>query len=140
MLFPKGRQRGGRLLAIAEHCLERGSSGKQAGAAGIFRVELGDVIEARDALIAVDHSLKLVQFVDQIGAAEFDFLTGAAGARGIRIDGHRQGIPFCVHWESGRVKSSRVERTILPFAARKRNPARGCWQRLSGANGRSCRL
>ena len=94
MLFAKRCQRRGGLLAIAEHRFERRPEGKQTSAARIFFVELGDVIQPGDALIAVDHSLELVQFMDEIGAAEFDFLAGAAGARRIGVDGHRRGIPF----------------------------------------------
>jgi hypothetical protein len=76
-------------------------------------------------LIAVDHPLKLVQFVDEIGAAEFDFLAGAAWARGIGVDGHRQAFRFANLRKAMGKLAAAIGRTILTCAARKQNPLAG---------------
>ena len=63
---------------IAHRVFQRQADALQAGPAGIFFVELADVVEATKRLFPLEHLLHFVEFLDQVGAAEFHLLAGAA--------------------------------------------------------------
>ena len=47
-----------------------------------------DVLQAGQILLAFDHAVDLLQFGQEVAAAELDFLARAAGTRRIGVDGH----------------------------------------------------
>ncbi len=90
-------------FALAGDLLERQLPGEQARAAGRFGVEKVDVVEAGHVLLALNHAIDFFQFGQQVGAAELDFLAGAAGAGTVMVNWHIDEYGFVVCGACGQV-------------------------------------
>ena len=60
----------------------------QAGPVVTLLLDLIDMLETGDELLAFDHAIDLLQFGQEVWATELDLLAGSARTKGISVEGH----------------------------------------------------
>ena len=91
MLCQKGRGRGSGGLVLVGRPQQQALGGQQTGpiAARLLLQQVVDVLQAGQVLLAFDHAVDLLQFGEEIAAAELDLLARAAGTKRIGVEAMR---------------------------------------------------
>ena len=94
MLCQESRGRGPGGLVLVGRPQQHALGGQQTGpvAARLLLQQVVDVFQAGQVLLAFDHAVDLLQFGQEIAAAELDLLARAAGTKRIGVDGHEEWI------------------------------------------------